>query len=118
MWKDNYYKIESFFYCSEKCKKKTVKNHLKKFNSIQDLNIKHIQNEYFKNDSPMKNLKELRKEVKEFYKDFDIDENSTLKSIPISCKSTFRIQDNKNNNINLFFYLNILYIILNNKISK
>ena len=97
VWKDNYYKIDTFFYCSEKCKKKAVKNHLKKFNTIQDLNIRHIQNEFFKNDSPMKNLKELRKEVKEFYKDFDIDETATIKSIPISCKSTFRIQENQNN---------------------
>jgi hypothetical protein len=101
VWKDNYYKIDSFFYCSEKCKKKAVKNYLKKFNTIQDINIKHIQNEFFKNDSPMKNLKELRKEVKEFYKDFDMDETATIKSIPISCKSTFRIQDNLNNNIKI-----------------
>ena len=97
VWKDNYYKIDSLFYCSEKCKKKVVKNHLKKFNTIQDVIIKHIENEYFKNDSPMKNLKELRKEVKEFYKDFDIDETATIRSIPISCKSTFKLKDNQNN---------------------
>ena len=97
VWKDNYYKIDSLFYCSERCKKKAVKNHLKKFNTIQDLIIRHVENEYFKNDSPMKNLKELRKEVKEFYKDFDIDETSTIKSIPISCKSTFHMNNNQNN---------------------
>ena len=97
VWRDNYYKIDSLFYCSEKCKKKVVKNHLKKFNTIQDININHIENEFFKNDSPMKNLKELRKEVKEFYKDFDYDETATIKSIPISCKSTFNYKDNQNN---------------------
>jgi hypothetical protein len=42
-------------------------------------------------------IKSLRKEVKEFYKDFDIDETATMKSIPISCKSTFRHPENKNN---------------------
>ena len=97
VWKDNYYKIDSLFYCSERCKKKAVKNHLKKFNTIQDLIIRHVENEFFKNDSPMKNLKELRKEVKEFYKDFDIDETSSIKSIPISCKSTFHMNNNQNN---------------------
>ena len=97
VWKDNYYKIDSLFYCSEKCKKKVVKKHLKKFNTIQDINITHIQNEFFKNDSPMKNLKELRKEVKELYKDFDMDETATIKSIPFSCKSTFKLPDNQNN---------------------
>ena len=93
VWKDNYYKIDSLFYCSERCKKKVVKNHLKKFNTIQNINIMHIENEFFKNDSPMKNLKELRKEVKEFYKDFDMDETAIIKSIPISCKSTFNYKD-------------------------
>ena len=97
VWKDNYYIIDSKLYCSEKCKKKVVKNHLKKFNTIHDICIKHFENQFFKNDSPMKNLKELRKEVKEFYKDFDIDETATMKSIPISCKSTFRHPENKNN---------------------
>ena len=97
VWKDNYYIIDSKLYCSEKCKKKVVKNHLKKFNTIHDISIKHFENQFFKNDSPMKNLKELRKEVKEFYKDFDIDETATMKSIPISCKSTFRHPENKNN---------------------
>ena len=97
VWKDNYYKIDTLFYCSEKCKKKAVKNYLKKYNTVQDLNIRHIENEFFRNDSPIKNLKDLRKEVKQFYKDFDIDETSTIKSIPISCKSTFKYQDNQNN---------------------
>ena len=97
VWKDNYYKIDSLFYCSERCKKKAVKNHLKKFNTIQDLDIRHVENEFFKNDSPMKNLKELRKEVKEFYKDFDIDETSSIKSIPISCKSTLYMNNFQNN---------------------
>ena len=97
VWKDNYYKIDSLFYCSERCKKKAVKNHLKKFNTIQDLIIRHVENEFFKNDSPMKNLKELRKEVKEFYKDFDIDETSSIKSIPISCKSTLYMNNFQNN---------------------
>ena len=45
----------------------------------------------------MKNLKELRKEVKEFYKDFDIDETSSIKSIPISCKSTLYMNNFQNN---------------------
>ena len=97
VWKDNYYKIDSLLYCSERCKKKAVKNHLKKFNTIHDLIIRHVENEFFKNDSPMKNLKELRKEVKEFYKDFDIDETSSIKSIPISCKSTFNLKNIQNN---------------------
>ena len=101
VWKDNYYKIDSLFYCSERCKKKVVKNHLKKFNTLQNINIRHIENEYFKNDSPMKNLKELRKEVKEFYQDFDIDETAIIKSIPISCKSTFNYQDFSNDKIKI-----------------
>ena len=101
VWKDNYYQIDSLFYCSERCKKKVVKNHLKKFNTLQNVNIRHIENEYFKNDSPMKNLKELRKEVKEFYQDFDMDETAIIKSIPISCKSTFNYQDFSNDKIKI-----------------
>ena len=98
VWKDNYYKIDTLFYCSEKCKKKAVKNHLKKYNTIQDINIKHIQNDFYKNDSPMKSLKELRKEVKELYKDIDFDESSTIKSIPISSKSTLiNLKEAQNN---------------------
>ena len=98
VWKDNYFIINSLFYCSEKCKKKAVKNHLKKYNTIQDINIKHIQNDFFKNDSPMKNIKELRKEVKELYKDFEFDDTSTIKSIPISSKSTLiNFKEDQNN---------------------
>lgn len=98
VWKDSYYIINSLFYCSEKCKKKAVKNHLKKYNTIQDINIKHIQNDFYKNDSPMKSLKELRKEVKELYKDIDFDESSTIKSIPISSKSTLiNLKEAQNN---------------------
>ena len=78
VWKDNYYIIQSKNYCSEKCKKIAVKKYLKKNSKIKNVNIKHIQNEYFRNDSPTKNLQELRKEVKELYNDFQFD--STIKS--------------------------------------
>ena len=76
VWKDNYYIFHSKNYCSEKCKVTAVKRYLKQNTSLTGVNIKHIQNEYFKNDSPIKNLQELRKEVKELYNDFEFEENS------------------------------------------
>ena len=77
VWKDNYYIFRSKNYCSEKCKVTAVKRYLKQNTSLTGVNIKHIQNEYFKNDSPIKNLQELRKEVKELYNDFEFDENNS-----------------------------------------
>ena len=77
VWKDNYYIFHSKNYCSEKCKVTAVKRYLKQNTSLTGVNIKHIQNEYFKNDSPIKNLQELRKEVKELYDDFEFDENNS-----------------------------------------
>jgi len=90
VWKDNYYIIHSKNYCSEKCKKIAVKKYLKKNSKIKNVNIKHIQNEYFRNDSPTKNLQELRKEVKELYNDFQFD--STIKSNENSINN--KIKDN------------------------
>ena len=84
VWKDNYYIIDSRNYCSEKCKLTAVKRYLKRNNNLTSVNIKHIQNEYFKNESPIKDLQELRKEVKEFYKEFEFDENSEGKNAPPS----------------------------------
>ena len=82
VWKDNYYIFHSKNYCSEKCKITAVKRYLKQNSSLTGVNIKHIQNEYFKNDSPIKNLQELRKEVKELYNDFEFEENCSSKNIP------------------------------------
>ena len=78
VWKDNYYIFRSKNYCSEKCKVTAVKRYLKQNTSLTGVNIKHIQNEYFKNDSPIKNLQELRKEVKELYNDFEFDEKNSI----------------------------------------
>ena len=77
VWKDNYYIFNSKNYCSEKCKVKAVKRYLKQNTSLTGVNINHVQSEYFKNDSPIKNLQELRKEVKELYKDFEFEENNS-----------------------------------------
>ena len=88
VWKDNYYIIDSRNYCSEKCKLTAVKRYLKRNNNLTSVNIKHIQNEYFKNESPIKDLQELRKEVKEFYKEFEFDENSEGKNAPPSSGKT------------------------------
>ena len=77
VWKDNYYIFHSKNYCSEKCKVTAVKRYLKQNTSLTGVNIKHIQNEFFKNDSPSKNLQELRKEVKELYNDFEFEENNS-----------------------------------------
>ena len=81
VWKDNYYVVDSQNYCSEKCKNTAVKRFLKKYTNTRSVNIKHIQNEYFKNESPLKNLQELRKEVKELYEDFEFEDNSS-KDVP------------------------------------
>lgn len=94
VWKDNYYIIHSKYYCSEKCKIIAVKKYLKKNNNIKNVNIKHIQNEYFTNYSPSKKIKELRKEVRELYNDFKFDESNTIKSSENSI-------DNKYNDNNL-----------------
>lgn len=82
VWKDNYYIFHSKNYCSEKCKITAVKRYLKQNTSLSGVNIKHIQNEYFRNDSPIKNLQELRKEVKELYNDFEFEDNCSSKKIP------------------------------------
>ena len=84
VWKDNYYIIDSSNYCSEKCKLKAVKRYLKRNNNLTSVSIKHIQNEYFKNDSPIKDLQELRKEVKELYKDFEFEDNLESKNNRVS----------------------------------
>lgn len=81
VWKDNYYIFNSKNYCSEKCKLTVVKRFLKQNSSLTGVNIKHVQNEFFKNDSPTKNLQELRKEVKELYKDFEFEENCSTNNI-------------------------------------
>ena len=95
VWKDNYYVVDSLNYCSEKCKATAVKRYLKRNNSIRSVNIKHIQNEYFKNESPIKNLQELRKEVKELYEDFEFEENTPVKNtVDISEKKS--VVDNLN----------------------
>jgi len=94
VWKDNYYIIHSKYYCSEKCKIIAVKKYLKKNNKIKNVNIKHIQNEYFTNYSPSKKIKELRKEVRELYNDFKFDESNTIKSSENS-------SDKKSNDNNL-----------------
>ena len=89
VWKDNYYVVDSQNYCSDKCKATAVKRYLKRNNSIRRVNIKHIQNEYFKNESPIKNLQELRKEVKELYEDFEFEENTPVKNtVDISQKKS------------------------------
>ena len=82
VWKDNYYIFNSKNYCSEKCKTTAVKRYLKQNTSSTGVNINHIQSEFFKNDSPLKNLQELRKEVKELYNDFEFEENCTTNNIP------------------------------------
>ena len=97
VWKDNYYIIHSKNYCSEKCKKIAVKKYLKQNSKIKNVNIKHIQNEYFRNDSPTKNLQELRKEVKELYNDFEFD--STIKSNENSIDNKIKVKDNNLNEI-------------------
>ena len=84
VWKDNYYIFNSKNFCSEKCKNTAVKRFLKQNSSLTGVNIKHVQNEYFKNDSPMKNLQELRKEVKELYNDFEFEENCSANNVPNS----------------------------------
>ena len=117
VWKDNYYVIDSKNYCSERCKLIAVKKYLKKNSKIKNVNIKHIQNENFRNDTPTKNLKELRKEVKQLYKELEND-NSSKKSNQNSekkfdeetkskdlndiqtLKSTFDVVESNQNSIN------------------
>ena len=74
VWKDNYYKINNKYYCSEICKNKIIK----KLNLLNDSKaIQHIQDIIFSdnNDSiVLKNSKQLREEVLKFYKDFQFDE--------------------------------------------
>ena len=84
VWKDNYYIIDSKNYCSEKCKLIAVKKYSKKNNYKKNQNIKHIQNEFFKNDNPSNNLQELRREARELYKEIEFDENSFKNSIQTS----------------------------------
>ena len=118
VWKDNYYIFHSKNYCSEKCKATAVKRYLKQNTSSTGVNIQHVQNEFFKNDSPLKNLQELRKEVKELYNDFEFEENedncstNNIPNIPdspennsISNLKTFKTIK-KADEVNEFFYNN------------
>ena len=95
VWKDNYYIIDSKYYCSEKCKIIAVKKYLKKNINIKNVNVKHIQNEYFRKDSPSKNIQELRKEVRELYNDFKFDESNTIKSSESSINKKYNDNDLK-----------------------
>ena len=95
VWKDNYYIFNSKNYCSEKCKITAVKRYLKQNTSSTGVNIKHVQNEFFKNDSPLKNLQELRKEVKELYNDFEFEENCSTNNVP----STSTLEKNSISNL-------------------
>ena len=72
VWKDNYYKINNKYYCSEICKNKIIKklnipNHSK--------SIIHLSENIFSenNDIVLKNSQQLREEVLKFYKDFQFD---------------------------------------------
>ena len=81
------------------------------------MNIQHVQNEFFRNDSPIKNLQELRKEVKELYNDFEFEENeencstnnirniNSLENNSISNLKTFKTIK-KTDEVNESFYNN------------
>ena len=73
VWKDNYYKINNKYYCSENCKNKIIKQLNIPYDSKL---IQHFQENIFSNDNDnidLKNSKQLREEVLKFYKDFHFD---------------------------------------------
>ena len=80
VWRDNYFKINNRFYCSEFCKDKIIKN-LKISNNSKL--IHHFKENIFsdtdynnnKNNLVLNNSKQLREEVMKFFKDFEFDTN-------------------------------------------
>ena len=73
VWKDNYYKINNKYYCSEICKNKIIKKLNLQYDSKA---IQHIQDIIFSDNNDnivLKNSKQLREEVLKFYKDFQFD---------------------------------------------
>ena len=73
VWRDNYYKINNKYYCSEICKNIIIKE----LNIPNDSkSILHFQENIFSNNNEnilLKNSKQLREEVLKFYKDFHFD---------------------------------------------
>ena len=112
VWKDNYYKINNKYYCSEICKNEII-NELKipKDSKL----IQFFQENIFNNDISyyLKNSKQLRKEVLRFYKDFQFDlilindednysrkiNSSSYKKRKINEKYYFTDYNNKNKKI-------------------
>ena len=78
VWKDNYYIVESKYYCSDNCHKKAVKKYNKENILTKNLNINHIKNEYFR----MQSISELRKEKKELYAECDLEPEDNDKNNP------------------------------------
>ena len=88
VWKDNYYKINNKYYCSEICKNEII-NELKipknsKLIQFFQENIFNIDNNYY-----LKKSKQLREEVLRFYKDFHFDSISNNDEDDYSKKKTF-----------------------------
>ena len=112
VWKDNYYKINQKYYCSEICKNKIIKELKIPKNSKL---IQFFQENIFNNDNnySLKNSKKLREEVLRFYKDFHFDSISnddekdysrknnftSYKKKKISEKDYFSDSNDKNKNI-------------------
>ena len=99
VWKDNYFKINNKYYCSEICKNKIIK----KLNIPYDSKtIQHIQDNIFSDNNDnivLKNSKQLREEVLKFYKDFQFDtinDDSNNNIIAISNNNSFNKKEYKN----------------------
>lgn len=76
VWRDNFYKINNKYYCSEICKDLILKQLNIPSNSKL---IQYYKEDLFSNNSgnyALKNAKQLREEVFKFYKDFQFDINT------------------------------------------
>ena len=116
VWKDNYYKINNKYYCSEICKNKIIKKLNLQYDSKA---IQHVQDIIFSDNNDnivLKNSKQLREEVLKFYKDFQFDDINDEKYTNINglnnnnsffdCKSYKNIISNNDkkyikNNVNI-----------------
>ena len=99
VWRDNYYKINNKYYCSEICKNKIIK----KLNLPNDSkSIQHFHENIFNNNDVinLRNSKQLRQEVLKFYKDFhfDFDLDEEYSSNYISKSNNTLIDMNRNKN--------------------